>query len=56
MMAMFGQGATIAAAKVTAAALGISLHLVGVHRVLAILTCVYMIGAILPWVTTLLVA
>ena len=56
MMATFGQGATIAAAKVTAAALGISLHLVGVHRVLAILTCVYMIGAILPWVTTLLVA
>ena len=29
--------------------LGISLHLVGVHRILAILTGVYFVAAVLPW-------
>jgi hypothetical protein len=56
LMAMFGHGATIAAAKVTASVLGISLHLLGVHRVLAVLTFIYAIAALLPWVTTLLIA
>ena len=55
LMAMFGQGATIAGAKVTASILGISLHLVGVHRILAVLTGVYAVGALLPWITTLLI-
>jgi uncharacterized membrane protein len=55
LMAMFGQGATIAGAKVTASILGISLHLVGVHRILAVLTGIYAVGALLPWITTLLI-
>jgi hypothetical protein len=39
-----------------AAGLGISLHLVGVHRILAILTGIYMVGAVLPWMGLLLLA
>jgi uncharacterized membrane protein len=54
LMTTFGQGATVAAAKVVASALGISLHLIGVHRILAILTAVYLVAALLPWITTLL--
>jgi len=54
LMVMFGQGTAVAGAKLVAAGLGISLHLVGVHRILAILTGIYMVGAILPWVGLLL--
>jgi uncharacterized membrane protein len=49
LMNMFGQGAAVAGAKLVASGLGISLHLVGVHRILAILTGVYLIAAVLPW-------
>jgi ABC-type Fe3+-siderophore transport system permease subunit len=44
----------VAAAKLVAAGLGMSLHMVGVHRIVAILTAVYMVGAIVPWVGLLL--
>jgi uncharacterized membrane protein len=54
LMVMFGQGTAVAGAKLVAAGLGISLHLVGVHRILAILTGIYMVGAVLPWVGLLL--
>jgi uncharacterized membrane protein len=54
LMALLGQGAAVAAAKVLASGLGISLHLLGVHRVLAILTGVYFIAAVLPWAGLLL--
>jgi hypothetical protein len=54
-MNMFGQGTAVAGAKLVASGLGISLHLVGVHRILAILTGVYLIAAVLPWAGLLLV-
>ena len=54
LMVMFGQGTAVAGAKLVAAGLGISLHLVGVHRILAILTGIYMVSAVLPWVGLLL--
>jgi hypothetical protein len=53
-MNAFGQGAAVAAAKVLASGLGISLHLLGVHRVLAILTGIYLVAAVLPWAGLLL--
>jgi uncharacterized membrane protein len=56
LMVMFGQGTAVAGAKLVAAGLGISLHLVGVHRILAILTAIYMVGAVLPWVGLLLIS
>jgi uncharacterized membrane protein len=54
LMGMIGQGTAVAGAKLVAVGLGISLHLVGVHRILAILTGIYVVGAILPWVGLLL--
>ncbi|HNV01963.1 MAG TPA: DUF5658 family protein [Vicinamibacterales bacterium] len=54
LMAVFGQGATVAGAKLAAAFLGISLHLVGVHRVLASLTALYVLAALVPWIATLI--
>lgn len=55
LMAAFGQGVTVTGAKLVAALLGISLHLVGVHRILAILTGIYVLAALIPWVTTLII-
>lgn len=49
LMDIFGYGTAVTGAKVVAAGLGISLHLVGVHRILAILTGVYFVAAVLPW-------
>jgi uncharacterized membrane protein len=54
LMTLLGQGTAVAAAKVLASGLGISLHLLGVHQVLAILTGVYFIAAVLPWAGLLL--
>ena len=54
LMVMFGQGTAVAGAKLVAVGFGISLHLVGVHRILAILTGIYFVGAILPWAGLLL--
>ena len=55
LMNSFGQGPAVAAAKVVASGLGISLHLIGVHRILAVLTAVYLLAAILPWIGLLLI-
>lgn len=49
LMNAFGQGTAVTGAKVVASALGISLHLVGVHRILAVLTGIYLLAAVLPW-------
>ena len=54
LMTLFGQGTALAGAKLLASGLGISLHLIGVHRVLAVLTGVYVLAAILPWAGLLL--
>jgi nitrate reductase gamma subunit len=54
LMTVFGQGTAVTAAKLVASGLGISLHLVGVHRVLAVLTGIYFVAAVLPWAGLLL--
>jgi len=54
LMASIGQGAGVTLAKVVAAGLGISLHLLGVHRIIAVLTAIYMLGAVVPWASLLL--
>lgn len=54
LMVVVGQGTAVAVAKLLASGLGISLHLVGVHRILAVLTGIYVVGAVLPWMGLLL--
>jgi hypothetical protein len=49
LMHVFGPGPALAGAKLTAAGLGIILHLVAVHRAVALLTLLYACAAILPW-------
>jgi uncharacterized membrane protein len=49
LMHAFGPGPALAGAKLTAAGLGIVLHLVAVHRAVALLTVLYAGAAILPW-------
>ena len=44
-----GLGVGLAGAKLFAAALGIALHLCRVHNVVALLTAIYLVGAIAPW-------
>lgn len=44
-----GLGVGLAGAKLFAVALGIALHLCRVHNVVALLTAVYVFGALLPW-------
>ena len=56
LMGAVGQGAGVTLAKVIAGALGISLHLVGVHRVIAVLTAIYVVGAVVPWASLLFTA
>ena len=54
LMNSFGEGTAVTAAKVVASGLGISLHLIGVHRILAVLTGIYLLAAVLPWMGLLL--
>jgi hypothetical protein len=49
LMDSVGQGPALAGAKLTAAGLGIILHLVAVHRAVALLALLYITAAILPW-------
>jgi uncharacterized membrane protein len=53
LMGAIGEGPALAAAKVTAGALGIALHLTAVHRILAALSAFYVAVAILPWIAIL---
>ncbi len=53
LMAGLGSGAGVAAAKVLAGGFGIALHLVAVHRLLAVLAVVYVAAAVLPWISVL---
>lgn len=55
LMGTLGNGAGLAAAKVTASVFGIALHLSAVHRAVAILAGFYVVVAILPWITVLYV-
>jgi hypothetical protein len=53
-MSTVGHGPALATAKIGAGMLGILLHLRQVHVVLAALTGVYFMAAILPWALLLL--
>jgi len=48
-MALVGPAAALFGAKTVAAACGVLLYLRGVHRTLTLLTVLYVIGAIGPW-------
>ncbi len=48
-IAASGVGAGIGTAKVFALALGFVLHLRHIHGAVALLTALYVVGAILPW-------
>jgi hypothetical protein len=54
LMVTLGTGPGLASAKLIAGFLGIALHLSGVHRLIAILTAVYVAAAIVPWTALLL--
>ena len=56
LMATLGQGLALATAKTGAGAIGIGLHLSGVHRVVAGLAAFYVIVAILPWIAILVIS
>ena len=53
LMGAFGCGVGVTAAKAAAGGLGIALHLVAVHRLVAALAAFYVVAAILPWVGVL---
>jgi hypothetical protein len=48
-MGLVGPTATLFGAKIVAAACGVFLYIRGVHRTLMLLTIIYVIGAIAPW-------
>ena len=56
LMATLGQGLALATAKTGAGAIGIGLHLAGVHRVVAGLAAFYLLVAILPWIAILVIS
>lgn len=49
LMVTIGAAPALFGAKFMAAMLCISLHLIGVHRIVAALTAFYVFGAVLPW-------
>jgi hypothetical protein len=49
LMAAVGLGPGLAGAKLLAGSLGIALHLFGTHRLVALLTAIYVAAAIVPW-------
>ncbi len=53
LMAVFGQGIALTAAKFVAAVLGILLHVREVHGAVAALTGLYLAAAVVPWTTLL---
>lgn len=53
LMAMLGEGAALATAKVAAVTFGIALHLSSVHRAVAALAILYLAVAVFPWIIIL---
>jgi hypothetical protein len=53
LMALIGQGAALATAKVAAVFFGIALHLSAVHRAVAVLAAFYLAVAVVPWIAIL---
>lgn len=56
LMSSVGEGPALAGAKLAAMGFGIVLHLASVHRVIAVLTALYVTAALLPWTVLFLVA
>jgi len=55
LMQAMGDGPALTTAKITAAALGIALHLSSVHYVVAALAVFYVAVAVVPWMAVLFV-
>ena len=53
LMGTMGEGPALTAAKVSAAACGIALHLSSVHYVVAALAAFYVAVAVVPWLSLL---
>lgn len=53
LMIRMGGAAALFTAKLLAGSLGILLHLTGVHRIVAVLTGLYIVAAVVPWATVL---
>lgn len=53
LMGVMGAGPALASVKLTAGSLGCLLHLFGAHRLLALLTLIYLGAAVLPWTVLL---
>ena len=53
LMTAVGEGAGLFSAKVVAMVLGIGLHLRQVHGAVALLTALYVVVAVLPWMAIL---
>ena len=54
-MALVGPATALVGAKTLAGACGVLLYLKGVHRTLALLTVLYTLGAVGPWMFVLVV-
>lgn len=52
-MGLVGPAPALLAAKMLAAGCGVLLYVKGVHRTLAVLTAIYAVGAIGPWILVL---
>lgn len=55
LMATFGLLPTVTGLKLVTSSIGLALHALGVHRVLALVAGIYLIAAVLPWAGLLLV-
>lgn len=49
LMDTVGEGTAVTGAKILAGTCGIALHLTAVHRIVAVLTLVYLGVAVIPW-------
>ncbi len=56
LVGTLGLGPGLMSAKLWACGLGAALHVSGTHRLVALLTAVYFVGAILPWTIVLAAA
>ncbi len=56
LMATVGLGPGLLSAKLCACGLGAALHVSGAHRLVALLTALYFVAAVLPWTAVLTVA
>jgi hypothetical protein len=55
LMVTLGPGVALASAKLAAAGFGMILHLAAVHRIVAILTAIYVSAALLPWMLVFMI-